>query len=226
MAEEDRLDPNKLMGWIDFETSALDVHKLTALEFGYTITSMDLKQRTPVRSRLCGFTSGDNPLLTPRSEDWDHVAHEAVQRLHVDSGLTSEYRAASEWTIVRSMAVLDQMFIDDLFTAGWDGISQVILAGSGIAAFDRRILAQFSSRLVHLAHYRSADVSAACEVLGVKVPKTSRELDSLLAAWGSPAEANIDFEVGQPMTLHRAACDVAGSLLIARALRNQMGKRT
>jgi oligoribonuclease (3'-5' exoribonuclease) len=229
VAEADRLSPNKLWGWLDFETSGLDVRNLSVLEFGWTITNSSLEQLTPVRSRLCGFCLDDPSnimLLTPKSEDWDREVNSEVQRMHTDSGLTEEYRAASIWQIVHSMEILDQLFIDDLFAAGWDGEAQIILAGSGIAAFDRRILQAHSSKLLRLGHYRSADVSVALEVMGARVPKTFEEFDTILGAWGNPDEAHVDFEVDRAHVLHRAAADVAGSLLLARAIRSRVGKRT
>jgi oligoribonuclease (3'-5' exoribonuclease) len=223
VAEADRLAPNKLWGFLDFETSDLDVKTLSVLEFGWTITNSSLEQLTPVRSRLCGFCLAEEKLLTPKTEDWDLLANSEVQRMHTASGLTEEYRDSSIWNIVHSMEVLDQLFIDDLFAVGWDGEAQIVLAGSGIAAFDRRILQAHSSKLLRLGHYRSADVSVALEVMGARVPKTFEEFDALLGAWGHPDDAHVEFEVERAHVLHRAAADVAGSLLLARAIRNRMG---
>jgi oligoribonuclease (3'-5' exoribonuclease) len=226
VAEADRLDPNKLWLWLDFETSDLNVRDLTVLEFGWTVTDRDLTQLIPVRSRLCSFAAPNSETgeITPRDPSWDSVVHEAVYRMHMDSGLTKEYRLAPEWSIVGSMGVIDQFVMDDLFRAGWNGSDQVVFAGSGIAAFDRSLLKSFRSRLDHLAHYRSADVSVALEVLGFPVPKSPEQFDDLITqiTFGTlvPDVAAMEFEDKDASSSpHRAGGDVARSLMLARVLR-------
>lgn len=231
MAEVDRLDPHKLWVWFDTETSDLSVTSLTVLEFAYTITDRDLAQLTEIRSRLCGFApvGSKTGVITPKHTCWDRDVNSDVQRLHKDSGLIADYRSALDHTIVPTMTVMDQFILDDLSLCGWDGKTKFVLAGSGIAAFDRPLLGCLGSRVLPQAHYRSADVSCALEVLGVSVPKTLEDFDAtitnLTGGYRSEILEQIDFEDSStPTHPHRAAGDVARSLTLARALRWQQAK--
>lgn len=223
MAEADRLDSGKRWLWIDFETSGLDIEDLTLLEFACTVTDSDLKQLVPVRSRLCAICApnSDTGLMTPRNTDWDTLVDQVVVRMHIDSGLTREYRDAPDRSILRSIQVIDQLAVDMLFDTGWDGNSKVVLAGSGIAGFDRPLLTEFRSRIPNFSHYRSADVSIALEIAGVPVPKTEEALSDTLANLGASGLLPV---IPLITPLHRAANDITGSILLARALRERLTK--
>jgi oligoribonuclease (3'-5' exoribonuclease) len=227
MSEADRLDPAKLVVWLDFETSGLDTDCSTVIEAGWSITDTSLVQRTPLRSRLCGFVPipGTARAVTPASPDWMDVDGYVIN-MHENSGLAVEFENTSPHQVLGSFAQLDRLILDDLFSVGWNGEAKFVLAGSGLAAFDRRILIAGHSVLQDMAHYRAMDVSVAYETVGLAVPKTSAQMQAIFDAW--PGVAGVQraddswiFPAGLD-PLHRAGTDVAASIMLCRVLRSRI----
>jgi oligoribonuclease (3'-5' exoribonuclease) len=228
MSEEDRLDPDKLVVWLDFETSGLDTDRDTIIEAGWTITNSSLTQKTPLRSRLCAFVpfSDIASVVTPDSPEWYENVNEYVIRMHANSGLTQAFNDTNHYRVLHSFDMLDRLILDDLFSVGWTGDDKIVLAGSGLAAFDRKILIAGRSRLQSVSHYRAMDVSVAYETVGIEVPKTLEQMQTVFARWPAVSGVWRDDDSwllpGDLDPLHRAGTDVAASIMLARALRSRI----
>jgi oligoribonuclease (3'-5' exoribonuclease) len=231
MSEEDRLDPDKLVVWLDFETSGLDTDRDTVIEAGWTITNSSLTQKTPLRSRLCAFVPLPHPQfdptpITPDSPEWYENVNEYVISMHARSGLAQEFDNTNHYRVLHSFDMLDRLILDDLFSVGWTGDDKIVLAGSGLAAFDRKILIAGRSRLQSVSHYRAMDVSVAYETVGIEVPKTLEQMQAVFAKW--PAVSGVWRDDDSWLLpddldpLHRADTDVAASIMLARALRSRI----
>lgn len=228
MSEEDRRSGNKRWVFLDLETTGLDPDRLTILEAAWTVTDSSLFQKTPIRSRFTEFSANSSyGTISPSSSSWTRNVSEFVIRMHADSGLTNDWLDCPRSRLVKSIAELDRLILDDLFLSGWDGESQFVLAGAGLAAFDRIILGVSKSQLLEYTHYRSADSSVACELLGLSVPKSLESTKSFIEGWLSSED---NFVLGEGITLpdwkssqtHRSAVDVSLSILIARSLRKRL----
>ncbi len=241
--------------FFDLETTGLDPHALTVLEAAWTFTGSDLRQRTPLRSRLCGIATDDVPATVPVLSGgyagWSReISHKVVQDMHRDSRLHRDWLDAPEFSILRTVEDLDRLLFDDLARSGWRKGDVVHLAGAGISHFDRPVLDALLSKFAvapsPVLHYRAADVSSAVTLLGIASPKTGEDLSSLairvaerkshpfsvasfrelltdestsvLQRWGTDQEDTGQMNSAN-LVPHRAAPDVAFSLMLARILR-------
>lgn len=233
--------------FLDFETTGLDFDNLTVLETAWTVTDSQLQQRSPLRSRLTALsTSYEAPNVPLRSGGdwgWTREIPRVVRDMHTLSGLKSEWLAAHELSILRRIADLDRLIVDDLLRSGVGKDDTVYIAGAGVSHFDRRVLDHLGSGLVvgdgALLHYRAADVSSAITLLGVEPLQKPRDLDAfvlrctaqipviraLVTDESTASLTDWDGEtVGQvnqaKLVAHRAASDVAMALVQARVLRS------
>ena len=226
--------------WADFETTGLDVNDLTALEVSWTVTNADLVQLTPLRSRFCAIATGRTGLIEPTTAGphfvWSNGAEvrQVVTSMHRMSGLMKEWLAAPEFARLRTPSDLERLVHDDLAAAGVVTTDKVYLAGAGVSHFDALLLKAMG--VLSLLHYRQADVSSAITLLGIDAPKNPEELEKLVADvvpggsdpahfWRLQTDHTTSGLVGKELIVpghlveHRAAPDVAFSLVLARVLR-------
>lgn len=229
----------------DFETSGLNPADLTVFEGAWTVLDVDLRQLTPLRSRLMTVPTGPSPAFVPDPRGWNLAGiAPVVQDMHRRSGLRKDLMDAQERSILRTVEDFDRLVADDLLRAGWTPADRVFIAGSGVSHFDHPLLESMGSWLTGSAvlHYRTADVSSALTVLGVTPPKTTEELNQLALQAVSPERSSadirrlltdettrrlttwVDGEVNTTLNLdniveHRAADDVAWAIMLSRVLR-------
>lgn len=228
--------------FLDFETTSLDPMTTTVLEIGWTVTGPDLVQRTPLRSRFAALTAASmRPAVVPGDRTgWAEVA-QVVRDMHRESGLVDEWRSAPELSRLTQVADLSRVLVDDLLAAGWVGGKRdiVYLAGAGVSHYDQAVIGALGAlrkpSLEPILHYRTADSSVAATLLGVEMPKTPYELGTLVDKYAAPGVLDLDTD-GTTRRLafpdgtinvaelrnHRAADDVAFSLVFARCLRGMV----
>lgn len=180
---------DKLLIWLDFETTGLNAYSKastaeadttatdTVLEAAWMITTGDLTQLTPLRSRVArlepveAWARDRTPL--PDSEAWktarDALAAGAdegsveeetglsavVVRMHEETGLAEEFRLAASGgdlfsgsRLLTTGGALEQLILDDLAEAAAGYVPDSIhLAGIGVSHFDQQVLGYHCPRL-------------------------------------------------------------------------------
>lgn len=139
--------------------------------------------------------------------------------------------------MLHSGVALEQIILDDLASVTEPG-SVVRLAGSGVASFDQPLLAAHCPRLAPqseggLLHYRTFDLSVTAQVLGIEPPSLD-SVHTMRTDWVADHDGQYPKELvlmrgdgpfwadvfsSELVVPHRAASDVAVSLLFARLLR-------
>lgn len=176
-------------------------------------------------------------------QPWSERLPQVVAEMHRKSGLRAEWLDAAAAGILTEPLELDAELLADLAQVRFDpDKDSVAIAGAGVGHFDFPLLRNLKLSVAERLHYRPADVSSAISVLGIKPPKTSEALLQLIARVSDLPEIDemlaeldvddsvTDFRVvrrpeggayADPMTFteHRAASDVAFSLILARCMR-------
>jgi oligoribonuclease (3'-5' exoribonuclease) len=214
--------------WADFETNGLLYkHRHTALEVAWTITDMTLEQLCPLRTLMIDWRPPTSPEMhapVPGDEDWETSAFVAqvVRDMHDLSGLTAEW---PDRVHVEAGSVED-LINNDLGVTN-TGAGAVYLAGAGVSHFDQGLVALHMPSLAPKdaggrLHYRCFDVSVASLVLGIDLSVVLGAPEHLWKISGAVPTIEGLLDVGQARP-HRAAADVATSLVQARALRWKTG---
>lgn len=182
---------------------------------------------------------------------WNGDVPTIVQDMHTSSGLAKEWAQAPEVSRVSTQLELDRLLIDSLVESGWTGAKdqKVYLTGAGVSHFDHQVLKAAGSRLItdNVLHYSAVDTSVALRTLGIEAPKNSQELsrmiDRLQLGEGSKAEEDLlrlvvernlerlvrsgsgveETMIVTSVKQHRAADDVAWSIVLMRLLRLLVG---
>lgn len=232
---------------IDFETTGL-TPRATILEAAWCITNLDGIQRLPLRSRYCAFSTHDvvtPQSRNPNGAFWtpEGTGDRTALRMAEESGLFDDWLACPRNQILTSGKQLERLILDDIAAAcdlGSDDHDpeRVHLAGAGAARFDFDVLARHCPGVVPYAgataslHYRPVDTS------GNQTGLLGGTRDDELISWAFGAyefgtNGNItSIKVGSPPQYayprelnvmskdkpHRAAEDVARSIVIQRAL--------
>lgn len=179
----------KHLGWIDIETTGLpergdytDVH---LLEVGFILTDMALNE-------MVGFQEVIK-LTAPAADALR--ANEYVRNMHKASGLIRESASASA-----SMEDVENELIAILTENGM-GRESVMIAGSGVAAFDHPFIKQKMPRFAEYLAYFPYDIGV---VRRVSRTMAGRDFVTVKASYGDTKE-------------HRAMADIKAHLEEAKA---------
>lgn len=140
-----KLNVGDLVVWVDIETTGLDEKKGLPLELGILITNTDL-EKVAQFSRIIQWG-----LL-----DWSSKIDSFVTSMHEASGLKAEYDdgLGHQNPVVEEEAIA--------FLEAHDALKYP-MAGSNVANFDRRWIAEFMPALNDAFHYRNQDISSIKE---------------------------------------------------------------
>lgn len=205
--------------WLDVESTGLLDSRPSVLEAAWMVTDAELRQLTPLRTRLTGIPWFGQPPVTT----WPADLPEIVARMHQDNGLQDEWVDAGEGRRLTAVEELDVLVRGDVdgavIHAGGSPVDPppLHLAGAGVANFDSRLLAGVGSQIPEWCHYRCADTSVAAMVLGM--PKLDADpADGLVR--------DVPSRPGHPaFTLpHRAGTDVRAAYHVASVLREATGR--
>lgn len=177
-------------------------------------------------------------------QPWSSDIDPYVADMHQKSGLRVEWLDTPVSEILTEPVELDAELLADLAQIRFNPDEDTVaIAGAGVGHFDLPLLRNLRLSVAERLHYRPADVSSAISVLGIRPPKTNEALLQLLSRVTDLPEVEdqlaevlvdesvTDFRVhdprgGQPVILsfteHRAASDVAFSLITARCLRQAL----
>lgn len=179
-------------------------------------------------------------------QPWSEPIDQFVADMHEKSGLRHEWLSTDVQDILTEAVDLDAELLADLAQVRFNPDEDTVaIAGAGVGHFDLPLLRNLQLSVVRSLHYRPADVSSAISVLGLKPIKTNDALFQLVRrVAGLPEEGEqllaldvddsvTDLQVLKSMTGpdsavihsftdHRAASDVAFSLILARCLRYVM----
>lgn len=237
--------------FLDFETTGLDPVDCTQLEVGWTVLDERLVQQSYLRRRYLALrASGAEPVVPiRRTPAWSgsHADYppEIVRDMHRKSSLLDDWLDTPSVAIVRSIADLDRMWIDDLIGAGWTSKDKVYVAGAGVSHFDHLVLKAHRSKMVTegVLHYAAVDSTVALRTLGIPAPKDAEAMDVFMdetlarvgmehVAWATKLDTekgplrslapNLTIDTGA-CNPHRAPDDVAWSILLSRLLRLRAG---
>lgn len=183
-------DP-KFYIWCDIETTGLDPVLDPPLEIAVMVTTPDLKEVDPVR-RFHSLLR-----LTTWAEERINK-NDYVKNMHTENGLLDELGRGMGMSVEDVDEALCNMF-DTL------GDIPVMLAGTGVAAFDMRVLEAWMPRFHGRLDYRTYDIGHMRRFLKytVEVPET----------W-MPPEAD--------ESLHRARGDLLNALDQAIGMRDML----
>lgn len=165
--EQEKLDPIKRLLWLDIETTGLDHDTLEVLEVAWFVTEIDLEPLTPLESRVLA-----HPGL--------QIADPFVLDMHTNNGLLADVAEAKDTYDSVSAAILATMgSVEELEPnpVTW------ILAGTGVATFDKRIIEnRFPFVHASLAYY-TFDVGVIRRFLRevIVMPFTDAETEQLIA---------------------------------------------
>lgn len=226
---------------IDFESTALEVATLTALEVAWCVTDISGEQRLPLRHRYCQITNA-NRALVPREHNvndmfWDRNGggDPAALKMAEESGLFDDWLASDPRTRLTTGAELQRLLLDDI-TEVTDpdvgGVPEYVhIHGAGAARFDfsllelhcRGVLPRFGDR--YPTHYRPVDTS------GVQTGLLGNNYEQDMIQWAQRTYGKQigEIEVGRPPDYnfgprpldgarHRAPVDVARAIVLQRAL--------
>lgn len=157
-------DPKYLL-WIDLETTGLDHAMDPILEIACIVTTPDLRQ------------TGDRfeAVIDPGGDWWERTMSDYVREMHTKNGLLQHVRTGKVLTTAAAesqlLAMLDALPADD------GDPRPILLAGTGVAAFDRRVIENQMPLLHTFLDYRMIDVgymrrflSYVCEVPDEAMP--------------------------------------------------------
>lgn len=147
-----KLNEGPLVVWVDIETTGLSEKDGLPLELGFLITTIDLE---PVAGFSRIIQWGNLDWWT--DDDEKHHISEYVTDMHKASGLYAEYVEGRG----DQLAVVEEAAI--AFLASQDALMYP-MAGSNVANFDRRWIAEFMPDLNDAFHYRNQDVSSVKEM--------------------------------------------------------------
>lgn len=136
-----------LLGWVDVETTGLDVENDVILEIGIIITDGSLKEIASSPAVICSAEKASLDAM-----------NDFVRDMHTKSGLIGEV----SWGGCRINEAED-LLLDFLYTFAEPG--QVPMAGSSIGSLDRPMLRKYMPRLHDWFSYRNVDVSSFKEMM-------------------------------------------------------------
>ena len=131
-----------LLAWVDLETVGLDAHHDPILEVGVIVTA----GHTP-------FTELAEAefVIRPEGNDWTHRMNPKVLEMHTGNGLLANVFASGV-----PITEVEQALIGMLDTVG--SKHDFVLAGSGVAHFDRRFIDAQMPALSKWLRYYTVDV--------------------------------------------------------------------
>lgn len=150
--ETDRTDRSDRLVWIDCEMTGLDLANDALIEVAVVVTDGDLR-----------VLDDGIDLVIHADDDALAAMPEVVVRMHADSGLTDEVRAAT-----LTLADAEQQVLDYLRQHVDPGTAP--LCGNSIGV-DRGFIARDMPRVNELLHYRMIDVSSIKELARRWYPK-------------------------------------------------------
>lgn len=170
----DAVTTNHLV-WVDLETTGLDPDMDDILEVGACLTTPELK-------KIDEFTA----VVEPYPETYRRMmADPVVVNMHEASGLLADLQSAA-----RRIGEVDEAIVQWLEAQGVNA-RQVVLAGSGVASFDRPFIAAHMPELAGMLNRQILDVAvvrhawkmwaAAEPVSDAHRHKTHRALDDVRA---------------------------------------------
>lgn len=190
---------SKALLWVDIETTGItnsnDYSFIQILEVGAILTNMSLEPLEQI-----------NGLVTPTQEAIVQLkAPENAEafEMHKKSGLLAELTKGETQTLEEIETEILEA-IDERVQQG----GLVVLAGSGIAAFDFPVIKEKMPRLSERLAYYSFDVGAA------------RRVNLLLS--GGQFRTNVNTSYGE-LKEHRALADIKAHLQEAVAMRDIFG---
>jgi oligoribonuclease (3'-5' exoribonuclease) len=166
--------------WMDFETTGLDVNFVSILEVGWMVTDDDLNVLAPVESRIVA------------NNDWEvrSKMDEYVREMHTKSELLEALSSSKSHLLVDiETEILDAL---NLVVKRLGVPDKVVLAGSGVAAYDMQLIRSRMPRLAHRLTYWSFDVSnfrRLGNLFGMDLPSSAtdeplhRAAPDILDAW-------------------------------------------
>ncbi len=153
-----KLSDAELVVWVDLETTGLDPKDGLPLEAGILVTDLELQPIAAMDSVIQWGTL-----------DWDGKIDPFVRTMHEASGLRKEYDHGAG----KDIHAVEQMLMRFLAD---QGATMLPMAGSNVANFDRKWLAEFMPGLNELFHYRNIDVSSIKEACRLWNPEVYAKL--------------------------------------------------
>lgn len=145
-----------LLLWCDFETDGLDIAKLEILEACFVLTDTNLVE-------LDRYTT----LVKPRSEVWKVLSEMGgeVLDMHMKSGLVealvyAPHADVEPWTDADNVGWIVADKVDQLSKGFTAEDRRVVLAGAGVAGFDRHVIRTWMPELDKRLTYWCIDTSA------------------------------------------------------------------
>lgn len=130
------------LAWIDLETTGLDPHDDPILEIGLIVT----EAAAPFEQLLAW-----DIVVKPTRSDWTHRLSPKVLEMHTNNGLIE-----AVFDHGRGLHVVEQDLMLELSKIG--GPNDFVLAGSGVAHFDRAFIAAQMPGLSRWLRYYTVDV--------------------------------------------------------------------
>lgn len=165
-------DP-KYLAWIDLETTGSDESQDPIIEFAMIVTGPE----APFEQMRCM-----DRVIRPDGQKWSHRLNPTVLEMHVTNGLLADVFGDAAVTIGEA----DSAAAECLHSVGKP--HHFLIAGSGVAHFDRRFIAAQMPKLDRFLQYAALDVGVLRRTLkaaGVTVPdrergdKTHRALEDI-----------------------------------------------
>lgn len=152
------LTDDTVVAWLDIETTGLDINCDHILEVGVILTQgPDMAEL----ARASWLTRPDG--LSPA--DTLGRLNEVTSRMHTESGLVADYRAAASSVLGYSQAdTALRAFLDEY---AWD--ARPLMGGSSIS-FDRSFLEQHLPASFSRLHYRSIDMTSVSYFTASVIP--------------------------------------------------------
>lgn len=148
--------------WVDLETTGLNPQLDPIIEVGLLLTD---------RSSMLRSLYYNSWVVKPESWPPAHPIHERVREMHDQNGLWAEVEQGLPIRTVEGLVcqlIHKHADIDQ---------GQVILGGSGVAAFDRPVIRHQMPKLDAMLTYWSYDVGVVrrfLQLAGVGIPETTR----------------------------------------------------
>lgn len=140
------VSPDRLLLWVDLETTGLDPSSDSILEVAAIVTDDRLTE-------LASYTSLARP-------EWKTIpyADTPVRDMHEKSGLTRDMVDAADAGLLPNLAEVEGDILDQLVRLGGKNDVSVVLAGSGVSHFDQQVINEQMPGLASWLDYYTIDV--------------------------------------------------------------------
>lgn len=138
----------KYLLWLDLETTGLDTTADVPLELACLVTDMELR---PVKNHEWEYE------VLFSSDGWAAIRlaeNEYVTNMHTENGLLAAIKQGHPKTIQGAENELLAM----IAALPWGIDEAIALAGTGVAAYDMRVLENWMPRLAEFLDYRTFDI--------------------------------------------------------------------